>query len=271
MAAALVLGLQIDSAALGGSEHWVGTWATSVLARPSAAQPPLSFKNQTLRQIVHGSIGGRRVRVVLSNAFGTAPLSIGAGAIALRSKEAALTPDSSRTLTFSGGPSIRIPPGAVVVSDPVNLVVPPLADIAIDVYLPDDTAATSSPLTTHTRALQTNYVSEPGNHAGAPLFPVSTTVASWFFLARVEVDAPVGTSTIVTIGDSITDGANSTPDTNRRWPDHLAKRLNAQGGKVGVINLGISGNRMLTDGLGTSCGPTLTLTDGPSTRFARSG
>ena len=242
-------------------EHWVGTWATAAVASPSqpSAQPqpapgvrPPSFSNQTLRQFVHTSIGGERVRVVLTNTFGTRALSIGGAGIALRAKGAAIAVDTGRTLTFSGAQTATIPPGAMLVSDAVNLAVPPLADVAVDIYLPADTAATPSPLTMHGGARQTNYVSSAGNHLGSLDLPGATTTPSWYFLARLEVVAPERVGAVVTLGDSITDGYNSTPDTNNRWPDHLAKRLMAAGAGMGVLNLGIDGNRVLADGAGVN-------------------
>ena len=245
------------------NQHWVATWATALVARPSQpvapapggpgtpAQPPQApprFSNQTLRQIVHTSIGGQRVRVVLSNTFGTAPLSVGAARVGLRQKDSALVAGSALPLTFSGRASLSIPAGAVMVSDAVSLAVPPLSDLAIDVYLPDDTGASPSPLTSHSNALQTSYVSAAGDHAGAAEFPVMSTTTSWFFLARVEVMAPTQVGAVAAIGDSLTDGSRSTPDTNNRWPDHLARALNRNGGAMGVLNLGIGGNRVLSDG-----------------------
>jgi lysophospholipase L1-like esterase len=263
-----------------GSTHWVGTWATAVVARspygapaqgqaasaqqlppqvPPAPEPVLNFKNQTLRQIVHISIGGERFRVVFSNAFGTAPLTIGAAHIAVREKDALITPNSGRPLTFDGSRGVVIPEGAVWVSDAVNLTVPDLADLAIDLYLPNDTAGSASPLTTHPASWQTNYVSPPGNHVGVVTMPVATTTeyrrpndglqaSSWFFLSRVEVMAPESTPVIATLGDSITDGTQSIINTNNRWPDHLARRLAAQKSRVAVLNAGIGGNRVLSYG-----------------------
>ena len=251
-----------------GAQHWVTTWATALVARPSQppqvapapgpggqaapAQPPPRFTNQTLRQIVHISIGGQRVRVVLSNTFGTAPLQIGAARVGLRQQESALVPGSAQPLTFSGRSSISIPAGAVMYSDPVSLTVPPLSDLAIDLFLPDDTGATPSPLTSHNGAFQTNYISATGDHAGAAEFPVMSMTTSWFFVARVEVMAPAQVGAVAAIGDSITDGSRSTPDTNNRWPDHLARALNQKGRAMGVLNLGIQGNRVLSDGNGQS-------------------
>jgi lysophospholipase L1-like esterase len=181
-------------------------------------------------------------------------MTIGAARVALHDKGAAIVARSDRPLVFSGNANVTIPPGAVAFSDPVDLTVPALGDLVVDMYLPGDTAASSSPLTTHNGARQTNYVSQEGNHAGAVEMPVQTTTAAWFFLSRVEVTAPEAAGAIVLFGDSITDGFNSTPDTNGRWPDDFAKRLKGPNGTVssGVLNLGIDGNRVLADGAGVS-------------------
>src|SRR5262245_54937877 len=263
-----------------GSDRWVGTWATAEVGRPQNPIPPpgpalrpfmvnrcpapatppvapppgqtfapppyLHFTNQTLRQIVHTSIGGSRARVVLSNAYGTAPLTIGAAYIALRDNQASIQTASGRPLTFSGRPTSTIPASAVVYSDPMNLAVPQMSDLAIDLYLPG-TTNTSATLTMHGGAFQTSYISETGNHAGSASFPQVGTTRSWFVLSRVDVVAPDATGAIVAFGDSITDGAASTADTNNRWPDHLARRLLAQGTKMGVLNAGIGGNRVLNE------------------------
>jgi lysophospholipase L1-like esterase len=248
----------------GRTDHWVGTWATAVVPRPQAAPgaapgrgpAPLNFNNQTLRQVVHVSLGGSRLRVVLSNAFGTSPLAIGGASVALRQKDSTIVSGSSRPVTFGGTFATTVAAGTTAVSDPVSLDVPALADLAIDVFLPGDTAASTSPLTTHNGALQTNYVSIAGNHAGAAEFPVSATTQAWFFLSAVDVAAPAPAGAVVALGDSITDGTLSTPDTNNRWPDHLARRLAMTGGTaarpVGVLNQGIAGNRVLSDFVGPS-------------------
>jgi lysophospholipase L1-like esterase len=224
------------------------------------AQSPLHFKNQTLRQIAHLTMGGTSVRVVFSNIFGTKPLTMGAAQVALRTSGPAIAPGRNRALTFGGKATTTIPAGETLASDPVALTVPDFADLAIDLYLPDDTAAMQSPLTIHPASWQTNYVSTPGNHAGAITLPVQTTTAyrradglptaTWFFLARVEVLAPVETGAVVALGDSLTDGTASTIDTNNRWPDHLARRLAQAGVRMAVLNAGIGGNRILADGTG---------------------
>jgi lysophospholipase L1-like esterase len=220
--------------------------------RGGPAPAPINFNNQTLRQIVHTSLGGDRVRVVLSNAFGTSSLAVGAAHVALREKDAAILAKSDRVLSFGGSPSVNLPPGSAVVSDPVSLTVPASADLSIDMYLPGDTAASPSPLTTHAGALQTSYVSATGDQTGAADMPGAATIAAWFFLARVEVAASDQTGAVVTFGDSITDGTRSTPNTNNRWPDHLARRLHEKKVNMGVLNLGIAGNRVLGDGAGVS-------------------
>jgi lysophospholipase L1-like esterase len=263
----LVLGLLVSSTsaqAQGGAqgEHWVGTWATAPVASPS--QPPAPpqggpqapqsprLQNQTLRQIVHVSLGGTRVRVVLTNAFGTRALAIGGAHLALRGKGAVIVPGSERPLTFSGADTASIPPGALLISDPVALTVPRQADLAIDLYVPDDTTASPSPLTIHTASRQTSYLSSTGKHLGVRELPGATPTTSWFFLSRVDVAAPAGTRAVVAFGDSITDGFNSTVDTNNRWPDHLSRRAAAAGVSLGILNLGIDGNRVLADGAGVS-------------------
>ena len=214
---------------------------------------PVTVANQTLRQVVRTSIGGDRVRIVLSNAFGTAPLEIGAAHVALRDRDAAVRPASVRALTFGGSAAGRIRPGATLVSDAVDMAVPALADLVVDLYLPGELGTGPSPVTTHNGASQTNYLSAAGNHSGAPTLAAERTAGAWFLLARVEVSAAAGASAVVAFGDSITDGARSTTDMNSRWPDVLARRLAARSGPpVAVLNAGISGNQVLGDGAGVS-------------------
>ena len=259
--AALVLGLvvlsQPPAAAQGGGggARWVTTWHTAVVpraplpAQQGQGQPPLNFNNQTLRQIVHVSVGGDRIRVVLSNAFGTEPLAVGAAAVALRQKDAAIVAGSSRPVTFDGRPAVSIPPGAVMVSDPVAMPLPNLADVVLDLHIPGNTAAGTSPLTTHGNARQTSYVATTGNHVGVAELPVASMTQSWFFLTRVEVTTTTPAGVIAGLGDSITEGNGSTPDTNGRWPDVLARRLMARAGPTfGIANGGIGGNRVLSGG-----------------------
>lgn len=245
-------------------------WAKDVPASVRDATPgqeleigggsAFQFKDQTLRQIAHVSVGGARVRIVLSNTFGTQPLRVGAAQVALRDKGSAITAGSNRVLTFGGLAQPLVPAGALLVSDPVDLALPDFGDLVVDLYLPDDTAAAKSPVTFHPASWQVNYVSAPGNHAGAVTFPVAATTAyrrgdglpsaSSFYLGRVEVEAPQTTGLLVAFGDSITDGTQSGIDQNRRWPDLLATRLAAAGIRMGVVNGGIGGGRVLEDGVG---------------------
>ena len=204
----------------------------------------MNFNNQTIRQTVRVSLGGDRFRVVLSNEFGTQTLAVGAAQVAIRDKDSTIVANSNRPLTFDGRSTANVAPGAIMISDPVAITVPSLADLAVDLYLPGDTAASMSPLTTH-GSHQTNYVSTTGNHVGEVNFPKMTDTGGWWFLSRVEVMAPAEASTIVTLGDSITDGNGSTNDTYNRWPDLLAKRLAAANMKMGVVNVGIGGNRVI--------------------------
>src|SRR6185369_10939294 len=145
-------------------------------------------------------------------------------------------------------PTMTIPANAVAYSDPVTLAVPPLADLAVDLYLPG-TTNTPAPLTMHVASWQTNYISETGNHAGTAKLPTVATIRNWFLLSRVEVDAAGIAGAIVAFGDSITDGTASGPDTNSRWPDVLARRLLAAPAplKMGILNAGIGGNRVLSE------------------------
>jgi lysophospholipase L1-like esterase len=156
-------------------------------------------------------------------------------------------------LTFGGDATGRILPGATIVSDAVDLSVPAVSDLVVDLYLPGELGTGPSPVTTHNGASQTNYLSPPGNHSGQAAMTVERTTGAWFLLARVEVAAPAAAGAIVAFGDSITDGARSTADMNSRWPDHLARRLAARPGRsMAVLNAGISGNQVLGDGAGVS-------------------
>lgn len=293
-AAVLLVGMSAFANADPSPRPWVSTWAAPPAARidqpaqalsaaaqafpwardvPAAVREtapgqelavgggsPLHVRDQTLRQVAHVSVGGGRVRVVVGNTFGTQALRIGAAQVALRDKGAAITTGSNRVLTFGGIARPLVPAGALLVSDPVDLAVPDFADVVVDLYLPGDTATGGSPVTFHPASWQVNYLSAPGDHAGAVTFPVAATTAyrrsdglpsaSSFYLARVEVEAPQAAGLLVAFGDSITDGTQSGIDANRRWPDLLAGRLAAAAIKMGVVNGGIGGGRILEDGVG---------------------
>jgi lysophospholipase L1-like esterase len=222
-------------------EGWIATWTTGPAGAPPGEAP--RFRDQTLRAVIRTSAGGARCRVRLSNVFGTTPLVVGAVGLARRRCGAQIDPATRRRVTFGGAARVAIPAGAEAVSDPVALEVPPLADLAISLWLPEPTEA----LTMHLQALQTSYLAR-GDATSAPELSGAEPTTAWHFLTGVDVWLPGG-ATIVTFGDSITDGANSTPDQNRRWPDVLAARLQERPAtrRLGVVNQGIIGNRILHD------------------------
>lgn len=234
------------------AQHWVGTWGTAP-AGPPLPESLETFNRQTLRLIVHSSIGGKQVRIRVSNELGTAPLHIGSAHVALRQRGASIAPGSDRTLTFGGTASTVIASGAHALSDPVDLDVPAGADLAVSLYLPERVQAH----TTHAGSFQINYVSPQGDFTETATLPVDRTITSWPFLTEVDVDMPSGAA-IVAFGDSITEGAVTTPQANHRWPDLLALRLRQAGAhakdgapsglsQLGVVNRGIGGNRLLRD------------------------
>jgi lysophospholipase L1-like esterase len=254
------------------NEYWVPTWGTAqqvmktappappatlpaATPQPAPATPvtPPPFRvttlnNQTVRMILRTSIGGSRVRVKLSSAFGMPTVVVGSAHVARRGTDAGIAAGSDRALTFGGKSSFRLMPGVVVVSDPVDLDVPPLSDLAVSLFFPGNTETP----TTHSTGLRPTYVSTEGDFTGAAELPLAGTTQQYYWLSSVEVVAPEDAGAIVAFGDSITDGARSTPDTNHSWPALLATRLaaNKATAKLGVVNEGIGGNRLLTDANG---------------------
>ena len=228
------------------TEHWIGTWATA--PQPAIPSRVQAFRNQTVRLIVHVSAGGKRVRIKISNTYGEQPLLIGAAHLARRANGADIDAASDRKLTFGRKGSAKVAAGAMAVSDPVDLEVPALSDLAISLFFPEVAAATTS----HTLAMQTNYVSaENGDSTAAVKFPVDNTISAWPFLTGVDVTPSPGGAAIVAFGSSTTDGDGSTKDSNHRWPDVLAERLQKEANgkaELGVLNEGIIGNRLLSDG-----------------------
>ena len=225
------------------NQTWVGTWATGPAGLPSGSPVP-QFTNQTLRLIVHTSLGGEKLRIRLSNAYGTDPILIGEAHVGLRASGSTIVSGSDRPLRFSGQQAITIPVGAFVLSDPVDLDVPDLSDLAVSIYLPNATPAA----TNHVLALQTSYASGSGNYTGKPGLPAAATITTWPFLTGVDAAASDAQGMVVALGDSITDGANSTIDANHRWPNLLADRLLAAHRRLAVVDEGIIGNRILHPG-----------------------
>ena len=216
--------------------RWTGTWAMSV--QPSMPGALETYEQQTLRLIVHTSVSGSQVRITLSNLYGTVPLTIADAHVALRADGPRIDPRSDRALRFGGQSAVTIAPRRQVTSDPVALSVPALSDLAVSLFLPHKVAATTS----HLLALQTSYVAT-GNMVGATDFPVPQKIDTWPFLSRVDVSDSAPLSSVAVIGSSTIDGDGSTADQNRRMPDALASRLQ----RIGVLNAGIIGNRLLKD------------------------
>jgi lysophospholipase L1-like esterase len=249
---ALILTVNARAGTPKNDGHWVSAWSAAVHAPLPFTDLPASpvFENQTIRMVVRPTMGGERLRVRLSNAFGTTATTIGAAHVALVSKGAEIVPQSDRVLTFSGSSSIAIPPGAPVLSDPVDLKVPAFAELAISLYLPEKTFA----LSTHFWAQHETYISGPGNFTGQTDITNPSMSTSWYWLADVEVWASPQAAATVAFGDSITDGVGAKQGEYSDWPDDLANRLaSGQGaGRLAVLNEGIGGNRILHDGAGVS-------------------
>ncbi|MFI8929973.1 GDSL-type esterase/lipase family protein [Streptomyces sp. NPDC053474] len=218
---------------------WTGTWSAS-----TAGYAPVGpWADRTVRLVVHTSAGGPRVRIRLDNTFAGAPVRVGSASVAVRDAGARAR-GAPVALTFGGARGAEIPAGARVFSDPLRFAVPAGADLLVSFHLPGTVAA--APL--HSQALQTSYVSEPGDHAADGSGAAYTsTVRVWPLLTGVDVAG--GAGSVVLLGDSITDGVGSTPDTNRRWPDVLARRLLEEPGvpRHGVLNQGVSANRVVGD------------------------
>lgn len=260
------------------NRHWVATWGTAQLtyraqpapapatpaptptptAAPASAtdkpKPPArrfpvpqaiqGLNNQTVRMIVRTSLGGDTIRIRLTQAFGAPTVTIGAAHVALRGKESAIVAGSDRALTFGGRQTAMLYAGQEIVSDPVTLTVPPLADVAVSLYFPGETG----PPTNHVFGLRPTYISKTGDFTGAEAIAEPELVReSYYWLSGLDVLAAAEAATLVAFGDSITDGDQSTPDTNGMWPALLAERLQANRATrhIGVVNAGISGNRVL--------------------------
>jgi lysophospholipase L1-like esterase len=236
-------------ASITASAEWVATWTASPHAPLSTEGPfgAASYDNITLSQILRVSAGGERLRVRFTNRYGPAPLTIGAARVVRIDDAGEEIPNTSRALTFGGDAAAVIPRGAPFASDTVQLAVPDLSRLKVEFYLPKPTG----PCTCHLTGVDELAVSPPGNYVGKAFTPVSKAQFR-AFLSVVEVDSPRALGTIVAFGDSITDGVGSTAGANRRWPDILANRLQAARRHWAVANAAISGNRILSPGMGES-------------------
>jgi lysophospholipase L1-like esterase len=226
--------------------HPVATWAAGV----QSSTGPIT--GQTVRDIIHTSVGGDRLRLSLSNAHGDAPVHFDAAFVGIPAQGAALVAGSNRRITFTGRPEVTIPPGAEVLSDPLPGHIPAGQDLAVSVHI----AAMGQVATGHNMyRTQTSYLSTLGDHAADESPRAFTTpITRWFWLAAALVDPAPRVGTLVTLGDSITDGYGSSLDADHRWPDFLAQRILAEPPprRLGVANVGISGNKLRTDGSGSS-------------------
>ena len=250
LALAFALLFALTPAMARAQTHWVGSWASSQqIPEPNNALSPDDLRDATLRQIVHLSIGGTELRVHLSNRFGIAPLVFTAVHIAepVSPASAKVVPGTDKALTFSGSSEVTVPAGADYISDPAAFSATSLSDLAVTMYIQTPPARQTS----HPGSRATSYLVH-GNHVSAADLPGATTVEHWFFISAVDVAAPENAAAIATLGDSITDGHASTTNGNDRWPDVLAKRLQAspQMRDLSVLNLGTGGNRLLLNGLG---------------------
>lgn len=236
---------------------WVASWQASPqpIWGPEFLFPthlPAALKDQTLRQVARISLGGSSVRIVLSNSHGTQPLTVGRATVARPQPNqgaGAVNSNSLHTVTFAGQESATIPPGASLVSDPVRWTAPALSQVAVSLYLPKAT-----PITTfHWDGRQTGWIVSGDQTGASPLRmddPARQSTTARALLSGIQVEAAPGSQTVVVIGDSITDGATASLDADSRWPDFLARRLAPHG--VAVVNAGISGARLLSDGMGVN-------------------
>lgn len=262
---------------------WVTSWAASVqgpypVGNPSAQpdqrfafpEPQKGARDQTFRLIVRPTVWGRQTRLRFSNALGTKPVTFGGAFVGLQHSGAVVVKGTSRTVTFAGRPTVTVEPGKSVWSDPVALALrdpnaPELAGrkLAVSFHVAGETG----PMTWHAKALQTSYVSPPGSGSrggdeGEAHFPYST--GSWFFLDALDMQMPADSFAIVALGDSITDGTLSTMNGDDRWPDVLARRLQAvHGNRIAVVNAGIGGNQVAGP---AEYGPQKPFPGGPSAR-----
>ena len=231
------------AASAASEPHWVGTWAAAPLSETNTKAD--FAQDTTLRELIHVSIGGSRIRIVLSNEFGQGDLLIGGATVGLTAPSQEGGAIDLVPVKFNGSAAVKIPAGGVMVSDPVDLNVAPLSDVYVNIFVPGQTIAT---VTRHALALSKSLLAD-GDQTKSLVLDSPRPLTTWPFLKAVEVSAPAGARAVVTLGDSITDGALSTPGSNSRWPDVLARRLyaNKKTANVSVLNLGISGNRLLHD------------------------
>ncbi|MEI7054169.1 SGNH/GDSL hydrolase family protein [Nocardioides sp. CCNWLW239] len=230
--------------------HPVGTWGASA-DRVGGATGTTGLADRSVRNLVHTSLGGSGVRITLSNVFGDRPVTFASAHLGLAGEGAAVVPGTNRPVTFAGADEVTVAPGAEVLSDPVDATVPADTTLAVSFHVVGE----SGPITGHNVAMQTSYVSgstgvDVAREESGAAF--TTQISSWYWVESVVVEKPRRVKTAVLFGDSITDGNGSTVGADRRWPDVLADRVATSrfAGRFGVMNEGISANRVLADGTG---------------------
>jgi lysophospholipase L1-like esterase len=261
------------------SEKWVCTWATSqqldevtfpdinlppnfkmpeqgpppkpgeIGNNPSIFYIPADLKDRTVRMVVRNSIGGSKIRVNLSSSLGSSPVRVGAAHIAVYNPDGSIVPETDHEITFNSKPVCTLLPGVLLLSDPVDMDVPPFTNLAVSLYFPEETGSPAE----HRLGLHTTYISK-GNTAGQEIMPNAEKTYAYLWLAGIDVLTEADNFSIAALGDSITDGFATTLDANKAWPMLLAKRLSDTSGtkQISVINQGISGNQVLRDGVGIS-------------------
>lgn len=230
--------------------RWVGTWGTSPqLTELRNLPPPPGLTSNTLRQVVHVSLGGKKLRVHFSNAFGNGALTMAAVRLALSAGSSAVKSESEKSLTFDGNESVTIPAGETVVSDPIDFNLAPHSNVAMTIYFGD----TPANVTGHPGSRATSFL-QAGNAVSAADLPSAARTQHWYILTGIDVLGEASDAAVVTLGDSITDGRGSEPDKNNRWPDDLANRLqdNSSTRSIAVLNEGIGGNCVVHGGLGST-------------------
>jgi lysophospholipase L1-like esterase len=246
----LFLPIFLSTETILAQQYWVGSWAASQqLPEPQNSLAPDDLRDATLRQVVHLSLGGSQIRLHLSNRFGTQPFHITSVHVAQPASRTsgAIRTETDKRFTFSGSPDVMIPAGAEYVSDPLAFSAAALSDLAITLH----TDVPPAQQTGHPGSRETSFLVH-GDLISAAELPNAKQVEHWYFISAVDVAAAADARAVVTLGDSITDGHGATTNGNDRWPDVLAKRLQAEAGTrdVAVLNHGIGGNRLLLDGLG---------------------
>jgi lysophospholipase L1-like esterase len=228
--------------------QWVGTWATSPqLTELRNLPPPPGLASNTLRQVMRVSVGGKKVRVHFSNAFGDGAVTMAAVRLALSDGGSAIKSESEKKLTFDGKESVMVPGGETIVSDPLDFDLAPLSEVAVTIYFGEVPAN----VTGHPGSRSTSFL-QAGNTVSVVDLPLAAKTQHWYILTGIDALAENSGAAVVTLGDSITDGRGSEPDKNNRWPDDLANRLqgNAATRNVTVLNEGIGGNCVVHGGLG---------------------